>query len=167
MTWLISTSLKVVSIAAVFCASLRRRAIVCRSLDMRTRSSRSASAWSEGARWAAGAGTAGGRRHFHRHLVGFKLDQRLIDFHRIALRLEPFPDRRLCDRFTQLRHADFLSHDLSYFKLKRLLRSGHQRVFDKRLQFPLVLAHQAGRGGSRCGPTGITRPLVLGAAESE
>ena len=35
-----STSLKVVSIAAVFCASLRRRAMVWRSRVMRTRSSR-------------------------------------------------------------------------------------------------------------------------------
>ena len=35
-----STSLKVVSMAAAFCASLRRRAIVWRSLVMRTRSSR-------------------------------------------------------------------------------------------------------------------------------
>ena len=40
MIGLISTSLKVVSIAAVFCASLRRRAIVWRRRDMRTRSSR-------------------------------------------------------------------------------------------------------------------------------
>ena len=42
MTWLISTSLKVVSCAAVFCDSLRRSAIVRRSRVIATRSSRSA-----------------------------------------------------------------------------------------------------------------------------
>ncbi len=40
MIVVMSTSLKVVSMAAVFCASLRRRAIVWRSFVMRTRSSR-------------------------------------------------------------------------------------------------------------------------------
>ena len=43
MTALMSTSLNVVSMAAVFCASLRRRAMVWRSRVMRTRSSRAAS----------------------------------------------------------------------------------------------------------------------------
>ena len=42
MTAVMSTSLKVVSMAAVFCASLRRLAMVRRSRVMRTRSSRSA-----------------------------------------------------------------------------------------------------------------------------
>ena len=55
-----STSLKVVSIAAVFCASFNRWAIVRRSLVMRTRSSRGSSAC--GARAAgAGAGAGAGR----------------------------------------------------------------------------------------------------------
>ncbi len=40
ITWLMSTSLKVVSMAAVFCASLRRRAMVWRSRVIFTRSSR-------------------------------------------------------------------------------------------------------------------------------
>ena len=40
MTSVMSTSLKVVSMAAMFCASLRRRAMVWRSRDIRTRSSR-------------------------------------------------------------------------------------------------------------------------------
>jgi hypothetical protein len=52
MTLVMSTSLKVVSMAAVFCASLRRAAIVRRSRVMRTRSSRSA-------RGRGPAGTAG------------------------------------------------------------------------------------------------------------
>src|SRR4051812_16148883 len=50
-----STSLNVVSMAAVFCASFSRRAIVWRSLVMRTRSSRDASSDAEGARAWAGA----------------------------------------------------------------------------------------------------------------
>src|SRR5581483_1862714 len=57
MMALMSTSLNVVSMAAVFWASLSRRAMVCRSLVMRTRSSRAASLGTEGARiCAAGTG---------------------------------------------------------------------------------------------------------------
>ena len=52
MTLVMSTSLKVVSMAAVFCASFRRLAMVRRSRVMRTRSSRSA-------RGRGPAGTAG------------------------------------------------------------------------------------------------------------
>jgi hypothetical protein len=52
MTPVMSTSLKVVSMAAVFCASFRRLAMVRRSRVMRTRSSRSA-------RGRGPAGTAG------------------------------------------------------------------------------------------------------------
>ena len=56
---LMSTSLNVVSIAAVFCASLRRRAMVCRSRVIFTRSSRAASFGTEGARiCVAGTGAA-------------------------------------------------------------------------------------------------------------
>jgi hypothetical protein len=55
-----STSLKVVSIAAVFWASFRRRAIVWRSLVMRTRSSREASSVGDGARIATGTGAMTG-----------------------------------------------------------------------------------------------------------
>ena len=44
MTAVMSTSLKVVSMAAVRCASTRRRAMVCRRRDMRTRSSKRAGA---------------------------------------------------------------------------------------------------------------------------
>src|SRR5918993_238785 len=60
MTALMSTSLNVVSMAAVFCASFRRRAMVWRSLVMRTRSSREASSGGDEARaWTgAGAGAA-------------------------------------------------------------------------------------------------------------
>ena len=50
MTALMSTSLKVVSIAAVFCASLRRRAMVWRSRVIGTRSSRAASSAGDEAR---------------------------------------------------------------------------------------------------------------------
>src|SRR3954464_12002904 len=55
-----STSLNVVSMAAVFCASFKRRAIVWRSLVMRTRSSRAASSGAEGARACTGAGAGAG-----------------------------------------------------------------------------------------------------------
>ena len=55
-----STSLKVVSIAAVFCASFRRRAIVWRSRVMCTRSSRAASSAGDGARICTGAATGVG-----------------------------------------------------------------------------------------------------------
>src|SRR3954464_10667752 len=58
MMWLMSTSLKVVSIAAVFCTSFRRRAMVWRSRVIFTRSSRAASSAGDG----AGAPTGGGRR---------------------------------------------------------------------------------------------------------
>ena len=57
-----STSLKVVSMAAVFCASLRRRAMVWRSRVMRTRSSRAASSGGDGARACSGGGGGGSRR---------------------------------------------------------------------------------------------------------
>ena len=53
-----STSLKVVSMAAVFWASFRRRAMVWRSLVILTRSSRAASLTGDGARTATGAGAA-------------------------------------------------------------------------------------------------------------
>jgi hypothetical protein len=61
MMALMSTSLNVVSIAAVFCASLRRRALVCRRRVIFTRSSRAASFGTEGARncvWAGADATA-------------------------------------------------------------------------------------------------------------
>ena len=50
ITALMSTSLNVVSMAAVFCASFRRRAMVWRSFVIFTRSSRAASSGAEGAR---------------------------------------------------------------------------------------------------------------------
>ena len=50
ITALMSTSLKVVSMAAVFCASFRRRAMVWRSRVICTRSSRAASSGADGAR---------------------------------------------------------------------------------------------------------------------
>src|ERR1700681_2718886 len=50
-----STSLNVVSMAAVFCASFKRRAMVCRNLVMRTRSSRAASSGGDSARATVGA----------------------------------------------------------------------------------------------------------------
>ena len=53
---------------------------------------------------------AGGRRrHLDRHLVGFELDQRLVDRDGVARLLEPFADGRLGDRFAERGHAD-LSH---------------------------------------------------------
>src|SRR5579862_1416047 len=56
MTWLISTSLKVVSWAAVFCDSLSRSAIVRRRRDMATRSSRFALGRGPAGTTGAGAG---------------------------------------------------------------------------------------------------------------
>ena len=50
ITALMSTSLKVVSMAAVFCASFSRRAMVWRSRVIFTRSSRAASSAGDGAR---------------------------------------------------------------------------------------------------------------------
>ena len=70
MTWLMSTSLKVVSMAAVFCASLSRRAMVWRSRVMRTRSSRAASSGGVGARTCHG----GGRCRDRHRLRGGALD---------------------------------------------------------------------------------------------
>src|SRR5262245_1368853 len=62
MIALMSTSLKVVSMAAVVCASFSRRAMVWRRRVMRTRSSRAASFGPEGARSAwAGTGMLAGR----------------------------------------------------------------------------------------------------------
>jgi len=63
-----STSLKVVSMAAVFCASLSRRAMVARNRVIFTRSSRAASSAGDGARtctaaagWATGVGAEAAR----------------------------------------------------------------------------------------------------------
>src|SRR4051812_14201102 len=66
MTALMSTSLKVVSMAAVLCASLSRRAMVWRSRVIFTRSSRAASSAGDGARTcppvcATGVGEAAAR----------------------------------------------------------------------------------------------------------
>ncbi len=58
MTWPMSTSLKVVSMAAVFCASFRRRAMVWRSRVILTRSSRAASSAGDGARTCTAAAVA-------------------------------------------------------------------------------------------------------------
>ena len=66
-----------------------------------------------------------GGRHFHRHLVGFKFDQRLVGLHRIAHLLEPLGDRRLGDRFAEGRNADFFRH--LFLSLKLLLSPGLRR----------------------------------------
>src|SRR5580692_10188904 len=58
MTCVMSTSLKVVSMAAVFCASFSRRAMVWRSRVIRTRSSRAASSGGDGARACTAAADA-------------------------------------------------------------------------------------------------------------
>src|SRR6202008_36256 len=68
ITWVMSTSLKVVSIAAVFCTSFSRRAMVWRRRVILTRSSRAASSAGEGARtctaaagWLTGVGADAAR----------------------------------------------------------------------------------------------------------
>ena len=67
MTWLMSTSLKVVSWAAVFCDSLRRSAMVLRSRLIATRSSRSARGRGPACTGAgAGRGGAFGGARFER-----------------------------------------------------------------------------------------------------
>ena len=43
----------------------------------------------------------GRRRHFDRHLVGFELDQRLVDGDSLTRFLEPFADGRLGDQFSE------------------------------------------------------------------
>ena len=63
ITALISTSLNVVSMAAVSCASFSRLAMVWRSRVMRTRSSREASSGASGARGAGGGFGFGSRRN--------------------------------------------------------------------------------------------------------
>src|SRR5687768_10236388 len=55
-----STSLNVVRIAATFCASLSRVAIVLRSRVIRTRSSRRSPTWAEGGGGGAGGAAGGG-----------------------------------------------------------------------------------------------------------
>jgi hypothetical protein len=47
------------------------------------------------------------RRNFDGDLVGFKLDQRLVDRNRIAGLLEPAADGRLGDGLAERRNADF------------------------------------------------------------
>src|SRR2546426_81007 len=110
MTLVMSTSLKVVSIAAGFCTSFRRRAMVWRS--RRGRRGLGGSGCSSGRLGASGtvidlteqrthrdrlavlgddlAEHAGGRRgHLDGDLVGLELDQRLVDRHGFAGLLEP------------------------------------------------------------------------------
>jgi len=48
-----------------------------------------------------------GRRHFHRNLVGFDLDQDLVERHRLAGLFLPLQKRRFRHRFRQLRNLDF------------------------------------------------------------
>ena len=61
-----------------------------------------------------GEHAGGGRRHLDRHLVGFELDQRLVDRDGVAGLLEPLADGRLGDGFAEGGNADF-SHDRSSF----------------------------------------------------
>src|SRR5205809_441967 len=109
MMWVMSTSLKVVSIAAVFCTSLSRRAMVWRSGRFCGCSGcrlcrGGCSAISDHAEQRAdrdGVAVLGRdfaehagrrRRYLDRHLVGLKLDQRLVHRHGFAGLLEPAAD---------------------------------------------------------------------------
>src|SRR5205085_434630 len=110
MTLVMSTSLKVVSIAAVFCTSLRRRAMVwgsrgrfCGGRRRRLRSRRRGAVIDHAEQRADRdrvavlgrdlAEHAGGRRgHLDRHLVGLEFDQRLVHRHGLAGLLEPAAD---------------------------------------------------------------------------
>ena len=77
------------------------------------------------------------RRHFHRHLVGFEFHQRLVGLHRFAGLLEPLGNRRLGDRFTESRNADFLRHLVC-----PLCLAVAEGIVEECLQFPEMLAHQ-------------------------
>src|SRR5260370_279267 len=100
-----STSLKVVSIAAVFCASFSRSAMRLRSRVIFTRCSRA-----EVSRGAAA------RRciDLERDLVRLQLDQRLVDRPRLADLLQPPGYGRLGHRFAQRGHLDFRRHGVSF-----------------------------------------------------
>src|SRR5436305_113145 len=99
MMWLMSTSLKVVSMAAVFCTSFSRRAMVWRSrgpvVDLPEQCADGDRLAVLGDDLAQRAGR--GRGDFDGDLVGLKLDQRLVDRNRIAGLLEPAADGRLGD----------------------------------------------------------------------
>src|SRR5258705_188014 len=111
MTLVMSTSLKVVSMAAVFCASLRRLAMVrpCRR-GLRRRASVAGFDATEPAAdlhrgpsldRELGCGPRRGRRHLDGNLVGLELAQRLIDGDAVAHLDHPLGDGRLGDRFSQ------------------------------------------------------------------
>src|SRR5437588_740867 len=112
MMWLMSTSLKVVSIAAVFCTSLSRRAMVWRSRRFcRCRTVVDLSKQrADGNRLAVLRGDlaehpGGRRRHFDGDLVGLEFDQGLVHRHGIASFLEPAADRGLGHGLAERRNA--------------------------------------------------------------
>src|SRR6516164_7510108 len=57
-----------------------------------------------------GENAGGRRRHFDRHFVGFKLDQRLIGSDHVASLLEPLADGSLGHRFAKRWNADLDGH---------------------------------------------------------
>ncbi len=57
-----------------------------------------------------GQGSGRRRRDFDIDLVGFELDQRLVDGDRLTRMLEPFRDRRLGDQLAEARHLDLDCH---------------------------------------------------------
>ena len=95
--------------AAGLCGSARRRTGAL--LDL-------AEQRADGDRFAVldrnlGEHAGGRRRHLDRHLVGLKLDQRLVDRDRVARLLEPFADRRFGHRLAERGHAN-LSHGIPF-----------------------------------------------------
>src|SRR5918994_1436803 len=130
MMWVMSTSLKVVSIAAVFCTSFSRRAMVWRSrrgsgLGRRSRGRLGAASRAhidlpeqraDGNRLAVlgrdlAEHTGGWRRHYDRDLVGFELDQRLVHRDGVASLLEPAADGGFRHGLAERRNTNF-SHDI-------------------------------------------------------
>src|SRR5438477_126429 len=112
MTLVMSTSLKVVSMAAVFCASFRRLAMVRRSRGRFCRGSAGGArldmaehaAHLNGGAFGDGKVDDGaGHRsvHLDGDLVGFQLAQGLIDRDGIAHLDQPLGNGRLGDRFAQ------------------------------------------------------------------
>jgi hypothetical protein len=112
MTAVMSTSLKVVSMAAVFCASLRRLAMVRTGgsrLDVTEHAAHLNGRTFLDDEAGNGAGNAG--VHLDGNLVGFELAQGLVDGDRVAGLHQPLGDGCLGDRFTQSRNLDLDGHD--------------------------------------------------------
>src|SRR6185437_3293763 len=102
----------------------------------------------------------GGRIDLERHLVGFELDEGVVDRDAVADLLEPLGNRSLGDRFAQSRYLYFGRH--SYLACSQIFRASlfhGQRVVDQLgLLLDVALGQPGGRRGG-LGSTGIGRAL--------